>query len=78
MAVGALLAVGALMQIPRLKQLPAPIALVCVAAAVGALFVHTHNYPGRMSVHLVPFAAAMTTCGTVLLTRSLGFDARRT
>src|SRR5439155_4366538 len=56
-AAGAMLALGALLQIPRLKQLPAPVALVCVAAGVSALFVHTHNYPGRMSVHLVPFAA---------------------
>jgi hypothetical protein len=69
-ALGTVLAVGALLQIPRLKQLPAPIALVCVAAGVSALFVHTHNYPGRMSVHLVPFAAALTTCGLAFVARA--------
>lgn len=70
-AVGAMLALGALLQIPRLRQLPAPLALVCAAAGVSALFVHTHNYPGRMSVHLVPFAAALTTCGLAFVARVL-------
>ena len=77
-ALGAVLALAALLQIPRLKQLPAPIALVCAAAGVSALFVHTHNYPGRMSVHLVPFAAALTTCGAAALTRGLQSGARHT
>lgn len=75
-ALGVLFAVGALLQIPRLKQLPAPIALVCVAAGVSALFVHTHNYPGRMSVHVVPFAAALTTCGAAAVVRRLRPGAR--
>ena len=26
-------------------------------------FAHTHNYPGRMSIHLMPFATAMTVVG---------------
>lgn len=77
-ALGAVLAVGALLQIPRLKQLPASVALVCVAAGISALFVHTHNYPGRMSVHLVPFAAVLTTCGAAVLARGLGSGARQT
>jgi hypothetical protein len=75
-AVGALLALAALLQIPRVKELPAALALVCAAAGVSALFVHTHNYPGRMSVHLVPFAAALTTCGAAALTRGLQSGAR--
>jgi len=75
-AVGAVLAVGALLQIPKLRQLPAPIALVCVAAGASSLFVHTHNYPGRMSVHLVPFAAALTTCASGAVVRSLRWGVR--
>jgi len=70
-AVGTVLAVGALLQMPRLRQLPAPLALVCAAAGFSALFVHTHNYPGRMSVHLVPFAAALTTCGAAAVARGV-------
>jgi hypothetical protein len=75
-AVGAVLAVGALLQIPKLRQLPAPIALVCVAAGASSLFVHTHNYPGRMSVHLVPFAAALTTCASGAVARGLRWGVR--
>ena len=75
-ATGALLALAALMQIPKLKQLPAPIALVCAAAGASALFVHTHNYPGRMSVHLVPFAAAFTACGSAALASAFRSGAR--
>ena len=26
---------------------------------LGSVFVHTHNYPGRMTIHLMPFAVAM-------------------
>jgi hypothetical protein len=39
--------------------LPLSIAVVIVGAGVSSLFAHTHNYPGRMSIHLVPFAVAM-------------------
>jgi hypothetical protein len=30
-------------------------------AMASAFFVHTHNYPGRMTIHLVPFAVAAFT-----------------
>jgi hypothetical protein len=33
---------------------------VTVGAALGSLFAHTHNYPGRMSIHMVPFAIALS------------------
>jgi len=69
-AVGLLLSVGALLQLPRVNRLPLSIAIVCVGACVSTLFAHTHNYPGRMSIHLVPFAVAMTaTAGARLLGR---------
>jgi hypothetical protein len=32
--------------------------LTTIGSMAAALFVHTHNYPGRMSIHLVPFAVA--------------------
>jgi len=31
---------------------------------LSALFVHTHNYPGRMTIHLVPFTAALAVIAT--------------
>ena len=60
-AAGALLSACALVQLPWLRRLPVAIALATVGGMVSAFFVHTHNYPGRMSIHLVPFAVAMTT-----------------
>jgi hypothetical protein len=61
--VGVVLAALAVVQVPRVNRLPAPIAIVCLAAMASSFFVHTHNYPGRMTIHLVPFAAAMTIIG---------------
>jgi hypothetical protein len=62
---GSGLAVLALLQVPRLNRLPFRIAAGCAGAMVGAAFVHTHNYPGRMSIHLMPFAVAMSVMGLV-------------
>ena len=36
-------------------------------ACVSAFFVHTHNYPGRMSIPLIPFACAAAVTGQWLL-----------
>jgi hypothetical protein len=69
-AAGLLLSVAALLQVPKVGRLPLSIAIVCVGACVSTLFAHTHNYPGRMSIHLVPFAVAMSaTAGARLLAR---------
>jgi hypothetical protein len=68
--VGLLLSIGALLQIPKLSRLPLCIAVITIGACVSTLFAHTHNYPGRMSIHLVPFAVAMSaTAGARLLGR---------
>ncbi len=64
-AVGAVLSVLALAQVPRLSRLPFSIAVVTVGAGVSSLFAHAHGYPGRMSIHLVPFAVAMTAVAMV-------------
>ena len=50
----------ALLQVPRLSRLPASIGLVTIGAGASSFIAHTHAYPGRMSIHLVPFAVAMT------------------
>jgi hypothetical protein len=57
---GVLLSVLALLQVPRASRLPASIAIVTIGAGASAFIAHTHAYPGRMSIHLVPFAVAMT------------------
>ena len=60
---GSGLAVLALLQVPRLNRLPFRIAAAAAGAMLGSAFVHTHNYPGRMSIHLMPFAVAMSVLG---------------
>jgi len=57
-AAGVLAAAGAVCQLPRLRRLPLSLVIVVLGGCASAFFVHTHNYPGRMSVHLVPFAVA--------------------
>jgi len=59
-AAGVVLSAGALLWAPRLSRLSVSIAVVTLGACVSSLLAHTHNYPGRMSIHLAPFAIAMT------------------
>jgi hypothetical protein len=59
---GAVLSVLALAQVPYFRSLPASLALVTVGTIAGSFFAHTHDYPGRMSVHVVPFAVGMSAC----------------
>lgn len=67
---GVLLSAGVVLQLPKLNRLPLPLAIVTLGACASSLLVHTHNYPGRMSVHLAPFAVAMVAiAGARLLPR---------
>jgi hypothetical protein len=68
--VGVLLSAAALLQVPKVNRLPLSIAVVTIGACVSSFLAHTHNYPGRMSIHLAPFAIAMTaTAGARLFGR---------
>jgi hypothetical protein len=71
LAVGALLSVLALLQVPWANRLPAGLALLTFGTLAGSLIAHTHEYPGRMSVHVVPFAVAMSVCAAARLIRDL-------
>jgi len=67
---GVLLSGLALAQAPKFNRLPLSIAIVTLGACASSFLAHTHNYPGRMSIHLAPFAVAMTmTAGARLLGR---------
>jgi hypothetical protein len=57
---GTVASVLACLQVPRFSRLPVAIAVVTVGAVMSAFVAHTHAYPGRMSIHLVPFTVAMT------------------
>jgi hypothetical protein len=55
---GVLVAIAALCQLPRLRDVPAAIVIVVVGSSLSSFLAHTHGYPGRMSIHLIPFAVS--------------------
>jgi hypothetical protein len=59
-ALGAAVAIAAIAQVPIARRQGAVVVLGLLGAAVGALFAHAHHYPGRLSIHLVPLAVALT------------------
>jgi hypothetical protein len=69
LVVGAILSVLALLQLPWANRLPAGLALLTFGTLAGSFVAHTHEYPGRMSVHVVPFAVAMSVCAAARLIR---------
>jgi hypothetical protein len=74
---GVLAAVGAIAQIPRLRQLPAAIVAVAVGSTLSSFLAHTHGYPGRMSLHLIPFAVSAAMIAAVRLIRPVAPPAAR-
>lgn len=73
MMVGAAVAVFAFVQAPVARRVPATVVILALGGSVSALFAHAHGYPGRFSIHLVPFAAALaaTFAASVLSRRSV-------
>jgi len=69
-AIGALLSVLALLQVPVARRLPAPLVIATFGTIAGSFVAHTHDYPGRMSVHVVPFAVAVSVCAAWQLARA--------
>ena len=78
---GVAVAVAAMCQLPRVREVPAAIVAVVVGATLSSFLAHTHGYPGRMSIHLVPLAVsvavvgAMRTVGSRHVSRSHEADA---
>lgn len=72
---GALIAVAALLQTPVARRVPAAVVILAAGASVSAFFAHAHGYPGRFSIHLVPFASALVMIAGAQLLR---FKAART
>jgi hypothetical protein len=65
--VGTLIVVLAAIQVPPFRRLPASLVIVALGTCASAFIVHTHNYPGRMSIPLVPFACAAAVIGAASL-----------
>ena len=47
------------------------VAIVTIGTIAGSFFAHTHEYPGRMSVHVVPFAVAVAVSAAAQLARAI-------
>jgi hypothetical protein len=75
---GAVAAAAAALQVPRVRTVPASIVCAIGGAIASAFFVHTHNYPGRMTIHLVPFASAALTIAVLSVTAALPVRTKRT
>ena len=63
MVVGAIVALAALVRPALFRRMPAALLVVTVGGTVGAFLAHAHGYPGRFSIHLVPFASSLTMIG---------------
>jgi hypothetical protein len=60
MIAGVGVALAALLQLPAARRVPAAIVATTAGACLAAFFAHAHGYPGRFSIHIVPFASALT------------------
>jgi len=69
MVAGAVIAVAALLQTPVARRVPATVVIIAAGASVSAFFAHAHGYPGRFSIHLVPFASALVMIAGAQLVR---------
>jgi len=66
---GVLVAVAALCQLPRLRDVPAAIVIIIFGSSLSSFLVHTHGYPGRMSIHLIPFAVSASVIAALTIVR---------
>jgi hypothetical protein len=59
MAAGVLAWLASVLYRPVARGIPAAVAIASAGSALGAWFAHAHPYPGRFSIHAVPFASAL-------------------
>jgi len=64
-----LAAIAAICQLPRVRHVPAAIVAVVIGSTLSAFLAHTHGYPGRMSIHLIPFAVSAAVLAAVEMAR---------
>jgi hypothetical protein len=68
---GVVLSLAALLQLPGARRLPLVATALCVAATAGAFVAHAHHYPGRLSIHVMPLATAVSAVALALAARWL-------
>ena len=74
---GVFVALCSVLNAPFLRRLPLSLAVVCLGAIAGGLFVRGVSYPGRFSVHLVPVAVALSICTITQLSSGSSFGKER-
>jgi hypothetical protein len=57
---GVIVGLIALLQLPLSRSIPGGLLLVAIGSVIAAFLAHSHGYPGRFSVHLIPIASALT------------------
>ena len=57
---GVMVGLLAAFQLSFSRSIPAGLLLVAIGSVVAAFLAHSHGYPGRFTVHLIPLASAMT------------------
>jgi hypothetical protein len=67
MVAGVLVALLALAQTRIAGRVPAIAVIAAAGGTVGAFLAHAHGYPGRFTIHLLPFASVLAMTGAAAL-----------
>jgi len=57
---GVMVGLLAALQLSFSRTIPAGLLLVAIGSVLAAFLAHSHGYPGRFTVHLIPLASAIT------------------
>ena len=75
-AAGITVGLLAALQIYFSRNIPAGLLLVTAGSAAAAFLAHSHGYPGRFTVHLIPLASAITAIAAAAITTPTSVDDR--
>jgi hypothetical protein len=67
MVAGVLVVLLALVQTRIAGRVPAIAVMAAAGGTIGAFLAHAHGYPGRFTIHLLPFASALAVTGAAAL-----------
>jgi hypothetical protein len=66
--IGVTIGVLAMWQTPLARKVPAGILIVAIGSVLSAFLAHSHGYPGRFTVHLIPLASALSVVAAAAMT----------
>ena len=69
---GVLVGLLATLQLSFSRSIPAGLLLAAIGSVVAAFLAHSHGYPGRFTVHLIPLASAITVIAAATPRRTVG------